>query len=104
MRCGEFGATLPLAIRDNEPIDFAFVDGNHDEFATIAYAEQLHPHLAGEATIIFDDIRWSDGMTRAWQQLANDPRYALTVDLGTVGIAVVSSSASTTKRLTIGYS
>ncbi|MET4430718.1 MULTISPECIES: class I SAM-dependent methyltransferase [unclassified Mycolicibacterium] len=104
IRVGEFGTTLSQAITDLEPIDFAFIDGNHDESATIAYADQLLPHLADEAVLVFDDISWSDGMVRAWQHVVNDPRYALTVDLRFVGIAVISASATTTKHLQISYS
>jgi predicted O-methyltransferase YrrM len=104
VRLGEFGTTLSGAIADLEPIDFAFIDGNHDEAATIAYADQLHPHLADEAVLVFDDINWSGGMIRAWQHVVDDPRYALTVDLRSVGIAVVSASATTTKNLRISYS
>ncbi|MDF2898328.1 MAG: hypothetical protein K0Q46_5114 [Rhodococcus erythropolis] len=104
VRVGEFSTTLSRAISDLEPIDFAFIDGNHDEAATIAYADGLHPHLADEAVLIFDDISWSDGMVRAWQHVVGDQRYALTVDLNFVGIAVVSASATAAKRLRISYS
>ena len=104
VRVGEFGTTMSRAIGDLEPIDFAFIDGNHDEAATIAYADQLHPHLAREAVLIFDDISWSEGMSRAWQHVVSDQRYALTVDLKFVGIAVVSTNATTSQHLQISYS
>lgn len=103
VRLGEFGATLPGAIDDLAPIDYAFIDGNHQEKATVDYAEQLHPHLADEALLIFDDIDWSDGMARAWQTIVADQRYALTVDLRSVGLAVVSASSTQRTALSIGY-
>jgi predicted O-methyltransferase YrrM len=104
VRTGEFDLTLPGAIADLEPLDLVFIDGNHREAATIAYADQVHPHLAAEAVLVFDDIHWSDGMTRAWQYVTEDPRYALTVDLRTMGIAVVSASATTKEHVRISYS
>jgi len=103
VRLGEFGTTLPAAIDDLAPVDYAFIDGNHQEDATVDYADQLHPHLADEALLIFDDISWSDGMARAWQTIVADPRYALTIDLRSVGLAVVSASATRRAALSIGY-
>ena len=103
VRLGEFGATLPTAIDDLEPIDYAFIDGNHQESATVDYADQLHPHLADEALLIFDDINWSSGMARAWQSIVADQRYALTIDLRSVGLAVVSASSTERTALSIGY-
>jgi len=46
-------------------IDYAFIDGHHDEEATISYFEQFFPYLSQKSLLIFDDISWSDGMRRA---------------------------------------
>jgi hypothetical protein len=41
---------------------------------------------------VFDDIRWSDGMLRAWERIADDPRVALAVDLDRYGVAFTGGS------------
>lgn len=64
---GRFQDTLVSVLNDLKSVDYAFVDGHHDENATVAYFENLLPHLSPQALIIFDDINWSLGMRRAWQ-------------------------------------
>ena len=41
--------------------------------------------------IVFDDIRWSGGMRRAWRRIAADRRTTTAADAGRVGIAVASA-------------
>ncbi len=35
---------------------------------------------------VFDDIRWSDGMKKAWAEIQRDDRLGVLVDLSTVGV------------------
>ena len=53
-------------LEEMRPVDFIFIDGHHDEQATIGYFEQVRPWLADRNAIVFDDIDWSDGMRAAW--------------------------------------
>jgi hypothetical protein len=39
--------------------------------------------------VVFDDIRWSEGMLRAWQNLTVHPRVRLAIDMFQVGLVVV---------------
>jgi predicted O-methyltransferase YrrM len=102
VRLGQFTATLPGTLDDLPPVGYAFIDGHHVEDATIDYMEQILPHLAPEAVLVFDDINWSAGMKRAWARIAADPRFAATVDLKKVGIAVVSAER-TSRPISISY-
>jgi predicted O-methyltransferase YrrM len=88
VRDGLFRDTLPAALSDLAPLDFAFIDGHHDEAATLAYFEQILPCLSPTATLVFDDIAWSEGMARAWDALQRDARAGATVDLSSVGICL----------------
>jgi predicted O-methyltransferase YrrM len=88
---GRFSDTLPAVLRDRGPFDFVFIDGHHDGGATLAYCDQIQPHLAPGAVVVFDDIDWSDSMKRAWRQLAADPRFGVTVDLGRLGVAQLAT-------------
>jgi predicted O-methyltransferase YrrM len=89
---GRFQDTLTDVLTNRQPVDYVFVDGHHDEQATLAYFEQILPFLAEKALLVFDDITWSEGMRRAWDTLAKDRRVGVTVELGPVGLCVVDSS------------
>jgi predicted O-methyltransferase YrrM len=98
---GRFGATLPSVLAARRPLDYVFVDGHHDGEATVAYFEQLLPHLAPRAYLVFDDVAWSDGMRRAWERIALDPRVSMVVDLGAIGVAVVDAARPAPRRYRI---
>lgn len=98
---GRFQDTLPEVLVQRQPVDYIFVDGHHDEQATLAYFEQILPFLAETALLVFDDIRWSDGMTAAWNQISRDQRVGAAVDLGPVGLCVIDSSMTGHKSFRI---
>jgi predicted O-methyltransferase YrrM len=86
---GRFQDKLPEVLRAQEHINFAFIDGHHDEHATLTYFEQILPHLAENAVVIFDDISWSEGMKRAWSKMVSHEKVQLSVDLQSMGICLV---------------
>lgn len=87
---GRFLDTLDATINSLERVDYAFIDGHHDELATIAYFEKLSKHMPDNSIAIFDDISWSDGMRRAWQTLEQHPDVSFSLDLRTIGICVIA--------------
>ncbi|MGB7440050.1 MAG: class I SAM-dependent methyltransferase [Coleofasciculaceae cyanobacterium] len=87
---GKFQETLLRVAAEQSPLDFVFLDGHHDQQATLTYFDQLFPFLANNALCIFDDISWSIGMKKAWKTLVADERIKLAVDLHNVGICVVA--------------
>ena len=66
--------------------DLIYIDGHHDGPATLRYLESLQQQSHDETLFIFDDIRWSDGMWEAWQQIVSDERFHVTIDLGRMGL------------------
>lgn len=92
---GWFQDTLGGVLDRVAPVDWAYVDGHHDEQATQDYFARLLCSLAGEAVLVFDDINWSDGMRRAWRAIAHHPRVAVVADLYVVGIVVVRAEHTT---------
>lgn len=87
---GRFQDTLEGVLGGFEgPIEYAFIDGHHDEQATLTYFEKILPFLADQSLVVFDDIAWSDGMARAWRSLQAHARTALSVDLGNIGICAI---------------
>jgi predicted O-methyltransferase YrrM len=95
---GRFKDTLTEVLHRLGHVDFAFIDGHHDEMATRAYFEQIKPHLSDGAVVVFDDVTWSPGMARAWVTIKNDTHVSLSVDLGNVGLCITSVSPSPNKR------
>jgi predicted O-methyltransferase YrrM len=91
VRHGLFERVLPEVLRELAPVDLAFVDGHHDEQATLRYAAQLKPALRAGGVIVFDDIAFSEGMERAWRALAADADVTAAFDLGPLGICVYGS-------------
>lgn len=83
---GRFADTLAPTLARLAPIEYAFIDGHHDEHATEQYFEQIAERCAPRALVVVDDIVWSDGMRAAWSRIATHPAVGLAVDLGDLGI------------------
>lgn len=93
VRTGRFQDILGEVLCEQGHIDFAFIDGHHEEYATLAYFEQIWPFLSKNAVLVFDDISWSKGMERAWSTIVGDERIKISVDLFSVGICIAASSS-----------
>ena len=98
---GRFQDTLGEVLNVQESIDYAFIDGHHDEEATLAYFERLYPFLSKRALLIFDDISWSRGMKRAWKAIERDKRVKISVDLLVVGIGIIDAEIETKQSIKI---
>ena len=96
---GLFQDVLPGVLEDQQPVDFVFVDGHHDEEATLGYLEMLRPHLSETALLVFDDISWSAGMREAWNRIQTDSEVSLAVDLAKVGICVARSGGGSSREV-----
>ncbi len=98
---GPFHETYRPALAAARPVDFLFNDGHHDHDALLGYFEESLEFLADDAVVAFDDISWSPGMRRAWNRIERDERVAATVDLRSIGIAVLSRGAARGARISI---
>jgi len=88
--CGKFKNVLPEIFAKTSGIDYVFIDGHHDEKATIEYFELFLPHLSSGALLIFDDISWSKGMKRAWKIIRNNSAVSFSADLKMIGICKIN--------------
>jgi predicted O-methyltransferase YrrM len=95
---GRFQDTLSGVLDRCHPVDYAFIDGHHDEHATIAYFEQIAPFLSARAVVVFDDISWSRGMASAWRHLQAVPEVAISADLRSVGVCIVDPGVKKRQR------
>ena len=57
------------AVTAEQNWDVIYVDGCHEERATLNMVDRLAKHA--DVAIVVDDIAWSPGMHRAWQMLGN---------------------------------
>jgi predicted O-methyltransferase YrrM len=97
-REGLFEDTLDRTLEDMGIVDMAFVDGHHRLEPTLRYFGLIKSHLAPGAVVVFDDIRISDEMRRAWREIQRDPRVSLAVDLYTIGICAVDATPGLERR------
>jgi predicted O-methyltransferase YrrM len=84
---GNIDDTLPAELKKlNSGIDYAYFDANHRYEPTVRYFETCLPHATNDSLFIFDDIYWSDEMTKAWEYIKAHPQVTLTVDLFWIGL------------------
>ena len=86
---GKFQDTLDGVLESNRSFGYVFIDGHHDEKATLRYYQQVLPFLSNDAIMVFDDISWSKGMKRAWKNIIADERVKTSIDLWQMGICVI---------------
>lgn len=87
--CADIDRALPAAIEalPGSQVEMAFIDANHCYDATIRYFHALADNHAERCLLVFDDIFWSDDMTRAWREITEDPRVMTTIELPRMGLA-----------------
>lgn len=68
--------------------DLVYIDGHHDGLALKKYMKQLDKYTHENTLFILDDIRWSEGMFEAWEELSASEAYHLSMDLFRMGILV----------------
>lgn len=89
---GKFQDTLTPVLSRQQKVDYVFVDGHHDEEATLKYLDRIYEFLDRPSVVVFDDIAWSEGMKRAWRAIRSDPRISTAIDLGPVGLCAILDS------------
>lgn len=88
---GRFQDTLDTVLNEFGKVDYVFIDGHHDERATIGYFQNVMSYLSYPGVVVFDDIAWSSGMRRAWRHIRDDPRVTVSLDLSGMGICLVGA-------------
>lgn len=85
---GDIDQQLPVLLSRDFPVDFAYLDANHTYESTIKYFRLLRKRFSACSTVVIDDIYWSPGMTRAWQQICSQNANMLFIDLYRCGIVI----------------
>jgi predicted O-methyltransferase YrrM len=84
---GKFDDKLPELLNRIDSLDLLYVDGNHTYEATVKYFKMALQKKNNDSVFIFDDIYWSIGMTRAWEEIKNDPAVTMSIDTFHMGFA-----------------
>jgi len=63
-----------------------YIDGNHRKGPTLRYFDKMSSSISDSSFIVLDDIHWSQEMEDAWEEIKNDDRALLTIDLFFVGL------------------
>lgn len=96
-----FDAYLDNYSNSSEKIDLLFIDGNHAYAPTMKYTEMVQPLLSDNSIVLYDDIYWSSGMTRAWKEVVHEGPYDATIDVFQFGIAIKNKKLTSTNQTVI---
>jgi predicted O-methyltransferase YrrM len=83
---GPFAETLPGVLAAHGPFDLVFLDGHHEEAATIRYFDLIRPHLTPGACVLFDDVEPGRPVRRAWRRVLATTPHAGAADLLGLGL------------------
>ena len=83
---GKFDENLKKSIEPFSKIDLIYIDGNHQYQPTIDYFNFYIEHANDSTFLIFDDIYWSEGMKKAWEEISASPKINVSIDLFRMGI------------------
>src|SRR5690606_34125251 len=82
---GRFDEVLPQLLKEQQRFDFVFIDGHHEEEATLNYFNQILNHVSSDSIVLIDDINWSEGMINAWEKIKRHEKVTLSIDVFEMG-------------------
>lgn len=89
---GDIGSLLPEMLhKSNSKIDLVYADANHTYEASIDYYNIIQPNLTSNSIYILDDIHWSAGMKKAWEELKLRKEVTSSIDLFDAGLLFFNS-------------
>jgi predicted O-methyltransferase YrrM len=99
---GNIDTTLPAFLETRDTLPFIFFDANHTYEATMRYFHLCVKKATKESIFIFDDIYWSKGMYKAWQEIKAHEAVRVTLDLYRCGIVIFNHSL-TPQHLAVNF-
>ncbi len=100
---GNFNETLSSALQQLSSVDLVFFDGNHTKAATLNYFYQCLSKSTENSIFVFDDIYWSKDMSEAWEDIKQDTRVRLTIDVYQFGICFFSKEKLAKENFVLLY-
>jgi predicted O-methyltransferase YrrM len=90
---GPIAETLVPAAERLAPLDYVYIDAEHQAPATLRAFEALEPHLRDGALVVLDDADWPD-MAEAHAAIGAHERVAHSLAVGRFGFAVIGGAAA----------
>lgn len=87
---GNIDERLPQELAKLDTFSLAYLDANHRYTPTLQYFELLLEKANEHSILVFDDIHWSAGMEKAWQEIVQHPSVSLSLDLYEAGIVFLN--------------
>lgn len=89
---GEFNKVLDDVIALSSKPKLVYIDGDHTYQSTLNYYNYFKNKSNKNTILIFDDIYWSRGMAKAWNEIINDKTSTLTIDFFRMGVVFLNQS------------
>lgn len=86
LETGVFEEKLSICLSQMNQVDLAFVDGNHTYESTLSYYRTILSKCNENSILIFDDIHWSKGMEKAWNEIIQSSEVSCSIDAFYFGI------------------
>jgi len=83
---GHFEDTISEIVKIGITPGLVFIDGNHRKKPVLEYFEKMAEISGPKTVIVIDDIYYSREMEAAWNEIRNNERVTLSVDLFRMGI------------------
>ncbi len=80
---------LPPLAAELAPIDYAFLDADHSEEATVKHFESSCRISRPGGIVLLDDVTHSEEMRRAWQSIGRSRRASGRLELGRMGLVTI---------------
>jgi len=80
---GTFEDNIDKVLPAGQGIDLAFIDAIHTSEFVKPQLELVLARASDHALVILDDIDFSDDMRQCWKEVALDPRFVASAELGT---------------------
>lgn len=88
--CGNIDDLLYSALQSYGPFDMVYFDANHTEEATLRYFDMALQFRTEKSIFVFDDIRASEGMCRAWNAIRKHAAVTASIDMYRMGVVFFS--------------
>lgn len=86
LRIADFDGILSEIVATLSSPFLIYIDGNHRYSATVSYFNAFAERLDTRSCIIIDDIHWSVGMEKAWQEICLHPKSIFCLDFFDFGL------------------
>ncbi len=83
---GDLDSTLENTVKQLPRLDLVFFDANHQYAPTLRYFKLCLSKAHENSCFVFDDIYWSEGMTKAWEEIKEHPEVTISLDFFQIGI------------------